>query len=67
MYKNELDGYEVGEVIRIKGQVQPMTITHLETRLFNDNVCQLIYQLPKGKMSALSNVPIKTIRKTKCV
>lgn len=62
MYKDTLDGFNVGNTVAIKGIGQRMTITHLETRIFKDNVCELIYQLPDGKMNILGNVPIKTIK-----
>lgn len=63
MYKNELDGYCVGDAVKIKHTAQQMTITHLETRLLRDNLCSLIYQLPDGKMNTLDYVPIRSIRK----
>ena len=64
MYKNQLDNFEVGNTVVFKGTpTERMIITHLETRWFKDNVCNLIYQLPDKKMNTLSNVPLKSIRK----
>lgn len=62
MHKNELNGFTVGDSVAFKGQHQHMTVTHLETRWFKDNTCDVIYQLDDKKMCVLSNIPLKSIR-----
>jgi hypothetical protein len=61
MHKNELDGFTVGDLVAFKGEHQRMTITHLETKWFKDNTCDVIYQLDDKKMHVLGNVPLKSI------
>ena len=62
-FVDELEGFSVGQVVRIHGIDQKLTITHLEPKWFRDHLCQLIYQKSNKNMSTLSNVPLKTIRK----
>ena len=57
-----LNGFTVGEEVRIKGVGQRLTITHLEPKVYRDDVCQLIYQKENGNMRTLSGVPLQTLK-----
>lgn len=61
MNKSELDGFKIGERVRIKGEVQVMTITHLEKIWFGNNNMNTMYQLPDKTMGILNNLPIKSV------